>query len=155
MSGDRRGFHYALEPLQRLTQWQLDEKARDLSEQNARVEAAQQHLDRLQADIEATRRELLRRMEPPALLDLDVQRRTFAYLCQLQNPAQTARDDLRTATATRDETLAQLIELRQRSEGLEKHREAEAAVYDQHQARQINLAADESWLQRRHWSNAS
>ena len=155
MTRDRRGFDYALEPVRSMTEWDMNDVARELGVQNAAADAQQGKVDRLTASFAAARTEVLKQRQSQALLNIDAQRRAHAYMAQVQQHLTEQSAELRSLQQQCDETIVRLNGLRKFADGLDRNKEAAAAEYDQKIEKQGYQLSDDSWLQRLHWRKTS
>jgi hypothetical protein len=151
MSGDRRGFEYALEPVCSITAWKIDELGRELARHNIEVAAQQQQVDALAAGFGAARMRVIEQRRAQALIDIDAQRVAHAYMLHVQNQLTMHSAQLRIMQQQRDEVRDRLIEERRFADSLERDKEAAAGEHDLAVARRGYLDADDNWMQRLHW----
>ena len=153
MTGDRRGFRYALDGVRSVTGWKIDELTLELAQRQGDADEQQGRVDALAAEFRMARTQLLARREAQALLDIGAERGAHAYLIRLQQSLAAASTELRTLRARCDETRAALLEARRFADSLERDRDAALADHDLALARRLFADADDNWLQRQHWRN--
>ena len=151
MTRDRRGFHYALEPVRSMTEWELNDMARELSALNAAVAAAQMLVDGLSESLATARSNVLAQRETQALLDINAQRVAHAYMVQVQEKLVTEKEQLRNTQQERDAAFDRLNDLRKFAESLDRNKESAIKDHDQKMVKQTYQQADDSWVQRLHW----
>ncbi|RSZ56290.1 hypothetical protein HF313_22255 [Massilia atriviolacea] len=151
MSGDRRGFAYALEPVRSMTAWEIDEIASDLAVLNQAARVLQQACDTLAGQFAAVRADIIAQRQAQAALDIGGQRRAHDYMLQVQLQLQAKLVELRAAEEERDAMYLRLIDARKFAESLDRDREAQAGEHDQKVAKQGYQLSDDNWLQRIHW----
>jgi uncharacterized protein YdiU (UPF0061 family) len=151
MSGERQGFRYPLEPLRNLTQWNLDDLARELATLNSAIDTQKEQVQLLTGKFASARDEVISQRQAQTLLNINAQRLAHAYLTQVQRQLAKEREQLRGMLKQRDEMFARLNELRKFSESLSRDRETAVEEYDQKIVKQGYEEADESWLQRLNW----
>ncbi len=155
MSRDRRGFDYALEPMRSITEWDMNDVARELAAQNAAADTQQDKVDQLSQAFAAVRSDVLAQRQTQAALNIDAQRRAHAYMAQVQQHLTAEDAQLQVMQQASDETLARLTALRKFADSLDRNKEAAAEEYDQKVVKQSYLQADDNWLQRIHWRKTS
>lgn len=151
MTRDRRGFHYPLEPVRNMTEWELNDMTRELAAQNEAA-AAQQYLVKHLSDCLATARaNVIAQRQAQALLDIHAQRLAHAYMVQVQEKLVTENEKLRHLQKERDDTFKKLNELRKFAESLDRNKESALEEHDRNMVKQAYQQADDSWVQRIHW----
>jgi hypothetical protein len=155
MTHDRRGFHYALEAVRSLTEWEINDVALLLAEQNASTDAQQKRVDGLSHSLAAVRADVIAQRQNQALLNIDAQRRAHAYMEQVQQQLIKESAHLRAILQERDKTFARLNESRKFADNLDADKESAAQEHDKKIANQTYLQADDGWLQRLHWRKSS
>ncbi|GAB2842881.1 hypothetical protein GCM10027277_07700 [Pseudoduganella ginsengisoli] len=151
MTRDRRGFHYALEPVRQVTDWDIDQIGRELAPLNDAVAGHERKVGGLQQALSAAQSALMAQRRANAVLDVTAQRAAHGYLVQVQQQLAAARDALRACADERDAVQARLLEARRRADSLERDRDAALAEHDLATARRAFQQADDIWLQRLHW----
>ncbi|MFZ6659032.1 hypothetical protein [Undibacterium sp. TJN19] len=154
MTKDRRGFHYALEPVLKMTEWEMNDLFQDLSEHNVRVDLQQEKVDHLNNAIASARKELVSQRQRSSLINIDAQRRAHNYLLQVQGQCQTENSHLERVIKDRDEVQMRLNEIRKFADSLEKNKETVGHEFDQETAKKGYQLSDDNWLQRMHWKAA-
>ena len=146
MSFDLRGFNYALEPLLRQRQWQLDALLARLGQAQAAVREAQEHLEALRARHEAQSREaarsLLQRLNP------DHHTLCLQWLANLHTEILAGATRLGELEAERSRIRAQCLLQQQKLDVIELHREEEVADYTRVELGRLATEADRDWLAR-------
>jgi SMC interacting uncharacterized protein involved in chromosome segregation len=146
MTIDLRGFEYALEPLLRRRQWQLDALQARLGKIEEAIRNAQDALDELHSRYRAlgeeTGRSLVRR------LDLDHHRRCLARLTQLWTEIGLGKSELATLQDDRESVRRQCLDHRHKVDVIEAHREECIAAFAIDEARRLAAQADRDWLAR-------
>lgn len=155
MSRDRRGFEYALEPMRSITEWDMNDVARELAAQNAAVDAQQEKVTQLSDTLDAARSEVILQRQMQALLSIDTQRVAHAYMAQVHRKLVTENVQLQGMQQERNDTFERLNGLRKFADSLDRNKESAAEEYDQKIVKQAYLQADDSWLQRLHWRKSS
>ena len=155
MSRDRRGFDYALEPMRSITEWDMNDVARELAAHNAAVDAQQEKVNQLSNSFAAARSDVLLQRQTQATLNIDAQRLAHGYMAQVQQQLATENAQLHEMQQERDDTLARLNALRKFADSLDRNKETAAEEYDQKIVKQNYLQSDDSWLQRLHWRKTS
>jgi hypothetical protein len=148
--GDRRGFEYQLEPVQRKTDWDLNDVAQELARINREVQEQERKLQRLTEEFSAVQASWAKQLRSERL-NVDMQRFTYAYLGTLQDKICLNRDGLRTLEQNRDAALARSHNLRKFADNIGRHRDE---AVREHERRMADLAykdADDIWLQRMTW----
>lgn len=151
MSGDRRGFAYALEPVRSMTAWEIDGIASDLAVLNQAARALQQQCEALAGQFAAARADIIVQRQAQAALDIAGQRRAHDYMLQVQLRLQARLLDLRAAEEERDAMYLRLIDARKFADSLDRDKETQAGEHDQKVAKQGYQLSDDNWLQRIHW----
>ncbi|MTW06360.1 hypothetical protein, partial [Pseudoduganella ginsengisoli] len=95
MTRDRRGFHYALEPVRQVTDWDIDQIGRELAPLNDAVAGHERKVGGLQQALSAAQSALMAQRRANAVLDVTAQRAAHGYLVQVQQQLAAARDALR------------------------------------------------------------
>jgi len=152
MSVDLRGFVYALEPLRRKQQWQLEAAQRSLGQAQAAHDAEQEALSRLQAALESVAQGASR--AAVSRLDPMQHQRTLAYLIEMRGRLDAQELILQKAGALRDAARAACLALQQRCEALERHREQHQAQYRETEMARQASEADRDWLARSAWRSS-
>lgn len=147
MKPDLRGFRYALEPLLRQRQWQLDAVQSELGQVRRELEKATRALEMLRGRYDEQSRLASRalsvRLEPRS----HAQR--LGWLRSLRDMVASAEKTVRKLHALRGEVSARCLAHQQRLEVIERHREdcQEEFLRD---AESRNLSeTDRDWLARR------
>ncbi len=153
MSGDRRGFHYALEPMRSLAEWDIDALAQECAALTAACERQQWRVDQLQAALTAARGEVAAQRAALAVLHIDAQRRAHAYMGHTQSLLAREQIQLDLDRAASDDGHARLTQARKFADSLDRDKESAAVRHDDQLRRQAYLEADDNWLQRLHWKN--
>jgi chromosome segregation ATPase len=153
MTRGRRGFHYALDPVRSLTEWELNDIVRELADLNAEVNAQQSEVKRLSAAFDSTRSQAMQQMQSRDALDIQAQRLAHAYMLELKRQLLTANGKLREKQQERDTVLEKLTQLRKYADNLDQDKDSECKKFDDKAARQGYVEADDNWLQRTHWKN--
>jgi hypothetical protein len=150
MSLDLRRFEYALEPLRRRWQWQLDALQGQLgaAQREIAVEDAviAGHRERLEAERNRAAAAAVRRLDPssyPCLLH---------WLGQLRDVIEAAEVEQDRRRERRAVLQAQCVAQQRRLEALERHREECVAEHVVEEARRDASEADRDWLVRRGWA---
>lgn len=155
MTGDRRGFDYALEPMRSVTEWDMNDVARELAAQNTALHSQQGKTDQLSNSLALARAEVIQQRQVQAVLNIDAQRLAHAYMLQVQQQLIIENAQLRSMQQERDETIVRLNGLRKFADSLDRNKEAAAEEYDQKIVKQGYQQVDDSWLQRMHWRKTS
>lgn len=149
MSGDLRGFVYALEPVRQKAQWQLDALQRELAAATAKAAALRDETLALEARLQALALEA--RASAAARIDPSQSLARLAYLTE-------ARQRLAKLSAERDAADAAQAELLRRVGkqrlGLDAIDDDRDRCREEHLAEQHRLAilhADDDWLARAGW----
>jgi SMC interacting uncharacterized protein involved in chromosome segregation len=146
MTIDLRGFDYALEPLLRRRQWQLDALQARLGKIEEAIRTAQNALDELHCRHrslgEETGRSLARR------LDLDHHRRCLAQLTHLWTEIGLGKSQLATLKDDRESLRKQCRDHRHKVDVIEAHRDECIAAFAIDEARRVAAQADRDWLAR-------
>lgn len=151
MTRDRRGFAYPLEPMSRMTDWQILDTGTQLADASEQVEMQQATVERLQAEFAAARAKILEQRQHDRLLDISGQKMAHSYIQQIQQRLATERATLGKLRAARDRIAAAMQQLRKLADSLEEHRTELEREHDQAIAKRHYQEADENWLQRTHW----
>ncbi|MFZ6765892.1 hypothetical protein ACO0LM_02320 [Undibacterium sp. Di26W] len=155
MTKDRRGFHYALDPVLKKTEWEMNDLFQDLAEHNAKVNQQQLKVDSLDQAIASARMELMKQRQHAAIINIDAQRMAHNYLLQIQRQQKEESIQLQELIATRDEVQLKLNEVRKFVDNLEKNKEAVGNEFDQDAAKKEYQLSDDNWLQRMHWRKST
>jgi flagellar biosynthesis chaperone FliJ len=148
--GDRRGFVYALAPVQRKNEWDVNHATQDLASLLRKVDAQRQQAEQLARQYEAVRGEWARR-SADGRLDLALQQLTYRYLAQLQEQSSGHRAQLRELEREAEQLTAHTRALRAFGDNLEEHRSQELRRHERAMAEQAYKDTDDIWLQRINW----
>lgn len=151
MTKDRRGFQYALEPVLKMTEWEMNDLFQELAEHNAKVNEQQLIVDDLNSLIASARIELLKQRLDKAVINIDAQRLAHNYMQQMQSRQQQASLQLQEVIQARVEVQKKLNEVRKFVDSLEKNKETIGSEFDQETAKKEYQLSDDNWLQRMHW----
>jgi len=151
MTRDRRGFNYALDPVCRLTEWEMTDIGRALSALNNDVAAQQKKVDALADCFAAARTEVIGQRQQNAILNIDAQRLAHSYMLQVQRQLQAEAGSLRQIEEERDTVLGNLNRVRKFADSLDQNKQKAAAEYDREMAKKEYQQTDDNWLQRMHW----
>ena len=150
MNVDLRGFDYALEPLRRRYQWQLDALQAGLGKIQKDIRRAETQLGDLKA------RYLMQSQLVVAVLTniMDPGRytRQVHWLAQQRQRIAVAENELDTLCVRRTEITAKCVAQQQRLDAIERDREAHLSDFVCEEQRRLVSEADREWLARRHWS---
>lgn len=149
MSVDMRGFVYALEPLRRKQQWQLEAAQRRLGQAQTAHEAAQAALTELQAALAGVAQEASGARG--GRVDPVMHQRTLAYLIDLRGRIDAQQAVLEQAGAARDAARAACLAAQQRCEALTRHRERHQDQYHAEELARQASESDRDWLARSAW----
>ncbi|WP_374358257.1 hypothetical protein [Chitinimonas sp.] len=148
MSRDRRGFHYALEPVRSKTGWELDQAISELARINQAQAAQARQLDTLHQGYAQARAAAQAQRVQNAALHIDAQRLAYGYMSQLKQQLVMAQQQLSELEQEQTEAMDQLNRLRRFADNLDRHRDEAGREHDLHLAKQASLQADDAWLQR-------
>ncbi|MFZ6756293.1 hypothetical protein ACO0K9_03670 [Undibacterium sp. Ji50W] len=155
MTKDRRGFHYALDPVLKKTEWEMNDLFQDLAEHNAKVNQQQLKVDSLDQAIASARMDLMKQRQHAAIINIDAQRMAHNYMLQIQRQQKEESIQLREFVVTRDEAQLKLNEVRKFVDNLEKNKEVVGNEFDQEAAKKEYQLSDDNWLQRMHWRKST
>src|ERR1035437_10288178 len=108
MTRDRRGFDYALEPMRSVTEWDVNDTARELAEKNSATDTQQNKVDHLSNSFAAARAEVIQQRQVQALLNIDSQRVAHAYMMQVRQNLRKEKGQLLDMEQERDDTMMRL-----------------------------------------------
>jgi chromosome segregation ATPase len=148
--GDRRGFRYELEAVQRKCDWDLSEAGQALVELNQRVSQQGQRVKQLGEEFAVIRAGWSSRMQAQRI-DLELQRITSQYLSQLQDRISLQRADLAGLEQQREQVVQRSHELRKFADNIDEHRKGALNSHERHLADLAGKDADDIWLQRMNW----
>lgn len=151
MTRDRRGFHYALDPVRSVTGWKIDELTLELARRQGELDACRRKADALDAEFSAARARLMAQRAAAALLDVAAERSAHAYLRSVGQQLAAATAELQAVQQQYDEVRAALLEARRFADSLERDRDSALAEHDLGVARRAFADADDHWMQRQHW----
>jgi flagellar export protein FliJ len=149
MSVDMRGFVYALEPLRRKQQWQLEAAQRRLGQAQAAHDAAQAALTELQAVLAGVAQGAGRAAD--GRVDPAQHQRTLAYLIDMRGRIDAQQAVLEQTAAARDAARADCLVAQQRCEALARHREQHQDEYRAEELARQASETDRDWLARSAW----
>lgn len=149
MSVDLRGFVYALEPLRRKQQWQLEAAQRRLGQAQAAHDEAQAALTELQAALAAVAQR--GSCIEGGRVDPVQQQRKLAYLIEMRGRIDAQQTLLEQAATARDGARAACLAAQQRCEALARHREHHEAQYRVEELARQASESDRDWLARSTW----
>ncbi|HSV34577.1 MAG TPA: hypothetical protein VLI46_03420 [Ramlibacter sp.] len=144
---DTRGFRYALEPLRKRSDWQLDTAIARVAAVRTQLEAARTAQQELEARVIAQAR--LAQAAWQKRGDPGTQSSLLSYLAGLQG--QKARADAEIATLEGQLARARqaALEKQQEVDMLRQHRDQELDAYRVEQVRKSSAEADQDWSARR------
>jgi chromosome segregation ATPase len=147
---ERRGFQYALAPVQRKCDWDLQDVLLALGELNQAEAAAGQRLGALREQVQQVRADWTRQLQQ-GQLNLELQRLTHAFLGQLAQRIAALQAHMTRLRQRRDQVLEQAQALRRLADQLARHRSEALRGHERAVAEAGYRAADDIWLQRSHW----
>ncbi len=148
---DLRRFEYALEPLRRRRQWELDALRAELGRVQKQVSEAEEAVERLRGDLReattAAARDLSARIDPSR------HPRSVGWLVQLRTAIEAGTARVAALRTARDQVRARLVAGQQKLDTLERHREESQAEFAQVEEARLATEADRDWLTRRDWAS--
>jgi chromosome segregation ATPase len=148
--GDRRGFRYELEPVQRKCDWDLNDVVLKLTDVNRSVSEQEQRVQKLTHEFSQVKEDWNSQLKT-GQLNIDLQRITYGYLSQLQDRISQKQIHLKSLEQERDTVIQRSHELRKFADNLEKHRGDALREHERKLAEVAFKDADDTWLQRINW----
>ncbi|HYD79893.1 MAG TPA: hypothetical protein VEC06_08790 [Paucimonas sp.] len=148
--GDRRGFRYELEPVQRKCDWDLNDVVLELADLNRSVSEQEQRVQELTHEFSQVREGWNSQIRT-GRLNIDMQRLTYGYLAQLQERISQRQIHLKSLEQERDTVIRRSHELRKFADNIEKHRGEALRGHERKLADIAFKDADDIWLQRMNW----
>jgi len=146
VTADLRGFDYALEPVRRQRQWELDAARARLGRVIRSLEEAQRSLRDLVArhrgESERTAHALAERMDPAR------HRNCVQWLAELRADILRAEETLRSLQEECARARAECVARQQKLEVIEQHRHECVAEFTQEREARSSTEADREWLAR-------
>jgi flagellar export protein FliJ len=146
VSTDLRRFDYALEPLRRRRQWELDALQAELGRVQREVVRAEELVERLRQELQEATAAAVR--DVSAWIDPGRHPRSVGFLVQLRVGIEAGAGRVEALRAERESVRAQLAEKQQKLDVIERHREEAVAEFAQHEEARIAAEADRDWLAR-------
>lgn len=150
MRTDLRRFDYALEPLRRRRQWELDALRAELGRAQQKVTEAEELVDRLREDLRAATSAAARGLASG--IDPVRHPRSVGWLVQLRAGIEAALGRLEVRRTEREAVRKRLVAHQQRLDVIERHREESLAEFGQAEEGRLATEADRDWLARRDWT---
>jgi flagellar export protein FliJ len=148
---DLRRFEYALEPLRRRRQWELDALRAELGRVQKQVSEAEEGVEKLRGELReataAAARDLSARVDPAR------HPRSVGWLVQLRAAIEAGVAKVAALRAEREQVRARLVAGQQKLEVIERHREESQADFAQGEVARLATEADRDWLARRDWTS--
>lgn len=150
MSVDLRRFDYALEPLRRQRQWQLEALQAELGRVLRRIEESQRALEkrrsRHQEQSERAARALTERLDPSTYP------RLLQWLAAERRSIKATEESLSEMEGECKRVRARLLAQQQKVEAIEKHREDCVEEFARQEEGRVLSEGDREWLARREWA---
>jgi len=151
MSIDLRAFSYALEPLRRKQQWQLDSLQAQLGKAQRALDLAEQELRDMQAAFDGASADAAM----AAHFDPRRHQGSLAYLLQCRRQMETSRERLQELREKRDDLSRSCLSMQQALETTEAHRRRCLEEYAHAEQSRQAAEADRDWIAREHWRKQS
>jgi chromosome segregation ATPase len=152
MSIDLRRFDYALDPLLRMRQWQLEALRTQLGRLQKRIAALQQELDRAHGELHAqgalAAKFLLQRCDPERHV------RSLHWLQQQRTRIAALDRQMAGLHAERSQLMTRCQAQQQGIDAIEAHRDEAVADFARAEAAGLATVADRDWLARLAVDNA-
>jgi flagellar export protein FliJ len=143
-----RGFHFALEPVRRKHEWDVEHARLGLADANRRVAEIDERLEAAQVRFAAARAEWGRRISEDTALNAHSQRIAAAYLADVTRLIREARAALDEARRRQREAIERIADAQRALETIERLRDEDLREHRMAASRRALVEADELWLHR-------
>lgn len=150
MTTMRRPFRYALEPIIKKNNWDIDVLRLEAAQAEAIVAQRRAERDALHKTIEELESELRRiQTDSPAIVR-DKYERLIVFLVHARKLLEEKQQQVQQAEGMHAKIVAQMRSLKFSTKGLENHKQKKRRNHQTQQERAEMLEADETWLISKH-----
>lgn len=154
MNREPRGFDFALDPVQRKCDWEIQTLEQALAGLSADIAHASEQTKLCEQRLQSARADLASQAEATGAIHIDRQVLARSYIATLDGQARQANASLFRLESERERVRAVFFRLKGFADGLAKQREQEVKDYALKIASAEMVVADDAWLKSTHWRNA-
>lgn len=154
MKREPRGFQYALDPLRKKCDWELQDLRQALGCCNREIAVQNQIMAQCKQRIAAASEDLVAQQGPAQIIHVDKHFVAHDYIAHQLAQLAIARKTLAKLESECEEIKQNLHRLQKFTDGLEEHREDEVKEYAKTLGKISIVEADDAWLRSMKWRAA-